>query len=405
MAGALLMALAVAAQEPQEIKGIVVEEHDSAWYARQAKAWQRICEADPRNEQAWRNLYEALRYQHMGKSGNEVKEIANVLRRMAEAIPDSYIYNRCMYRNACGAPEEAPYALRMAELMPEHPGRDLEDLLCFYWRTGRWDETDGCARRYFDEGVVPAKLLRYNYNQLQGLPEGALFFGRGDAELIPKLMLQAGSGVHRDKVVVPLSFLFNEEYVAALCQKLGIDSVPKSWADFYAGANESVRRQPDALARTYLQSTALQLMRQSGRAAYFTTSVAHEEMRELADNLYSEGLALRYSETPYDNTARLRRNVEEDYTLDYLLEPPLLPEARWQSAELVQTNYITMLAPLTAWYYTQAQAETPADQGLTSRSQQLSRFLLRALERMDIPADMRLSLREYVEKQTPLRKD
>lgn len=412
LAGSLLTALGVPAQEPQEIKSIVVETRDSAWYARQAEAWERVVEAEPRNEQAWRNLYEAQHFRYKGEYEKDVPAIKDVLHRMGEAIPDTYIYNRCMYRHTNGTPEADDYARRMAELMPEHPGRDLEDLLCWYWRTGRWEETEQTARRYFAEDVVPAKLLRYNYNQLQGLPEGAIFFGHGDAELIPKLMLQAGSGVHRDKVVVPLSFLFDEGYVKALCRKLGIDSVPKTWKEFYLAANEEARGRVDALSRTYLQVTALHLTRRSGRAAYFTPSVATSEMQELADNLYSEGIVLRYSETPYDNYAQLRRNVEENYTLDYLLEPDFHDEAHWQAAEQAQVNYAMMLAPLAAWYYQKAQAATngTGTQGMTGqvaleRSRQLSRFLLRAIERMDIPAPTRLYLKEYIENQTPLLKD
>lgn len=410
LAGCLLTALVMAAQEPQEIKGIVVEEHDSTWYARQAEVWRRVVEAEPRNELAWRNFYEALRYRHMGDADGPVPAIKEALLRMGEAIPGTYTYNRCMYRNAYGSSEGDRYARRMVELMPEHPGMDLEDPLCWYWRTGQWEELEGTARRYFAENVVPAKLLRYNYNQLQGLPEGAIFFGRGDAELIPKLMLQAGSGVHRDKIIVPLSFLFDEGYVKAICLKLGIDSVPKTWQEFYSAANDTARKQTDELSRTYLQVTALHLARRSGRAAYFTASVATEEMRELADNLYSEGLVLRYSEEPYDNMAQLCRNVEENYTLDYLLEPPFHDERPWQAAERVQANYIAMLAPLTAWYYQKAQAtangtDARATTATLEQSRRFSRFLLRALSQMDIPTPARLNLEEYVKSQTPLLKD
>jgi len=406
------LALAIAAQEPQEIKGIIVEEHDTEWYARQAEAWERVVKAEPQNEQAWRNLYEALHYRYMHETNEGAAVIEDVLRRMGESIPDTYIYNRCMYRHAAGTSEGDRYARRMVELMPEHPGRDLEEPLCWYWRTGQWEELEGTARRYFAEDVMPTKLLRYNYNQLQGLPEGAIFFGRGDAELIPKLMLQAGSGVHRDKVIVPLPFLHDAGYVEALCRKLGIDTLPKTWKEFYGDAGEEARKRVDDLSRTYLQMTALHLMRRSGRAAYFTTSVAEGEMRELADNLYSEGIALRYSEEPYDNKAQLRRNVEERYTLDYLLEPPFRNEPHWQAAEWAQANYITMLAPLAAWYYQKAQAAAngTGTRGTTGTavledSRRLSRFLLRALERMDIPAPTRLQLKEYVESQAPLPKD
>lgn len=42
---AMAVALCVSAQEPQEIKGIVEEVHDSLWYAGQVEAWQKEVDA------------------------------------------------------------------------------------------------------------------------------------------------------------------------------------------------------------------------------------------------------------------------------------------------------------------------------------------------------------------------
>ncbi len=42
---------------------------------------------------------------------------------------------------------------------------------------------------------------------------------------------------------------------------------------------------------------------------------------DMKENLYNEGLTLRYSTTPYDNRKVKRHNVEERYQLDYLRFP------------------------------------------------------------------------------------
>ena len=49
------------AQEPQEIRGIIEESHDSVWYAGQVKAWDKVVAQDTLDEKAWRNLFEAAK--------------------------------------------------------------------------------------------------------------------------------------------------------------------------------------------------------------------------------------------------------------------------------------------------------------------------------------------------------
>ena len=90
----------------------------------------------------------------------------------------------------------------------------------------RFDEkrlTELC-QRYYQSGLYSPGILQYNYNELQGMDEGGVYFGNGDACLIPKAILQYGKGLHKDKLVVCMSFLAIPEYREKLLARLGIDS-------------------------------------------------------------------------------------------------------------------------------------------------------------------------------------
>ncbi len=52
---------------------------------------------------------------------------------------------------------------------------------------------------FFDSGIYSEAVLRYNYNELQGMDEGGIYIGNGDATLIPKWLIQEGMKAHCDK--------------------------------------------------------------------------------------------------------------------------------------------------------------------------------------------------------------
>ena len=65
------------------------------------------------------------------------------------------------------------------------------------------------------------------------------------------------------------------------------------------------------------------------------------------DNLYNEGLMLKYSKKAYDNMAVKRRNVEERYQMEYLLVS-FRPE--WTAGQRLTANYAVLLADLLPYY-------------------------------------------------------
>lgn len=323
----------VFAQKAEPIQHFVREDRDSAWYATQVKAWEREVRREPESETAWLNLFAATRYSCMS-NGEDYSPLVGLLERMRRHIPGSFTFHYCRARSWTAPEKEREDMEKCLELEPDNV-EAYDTYIGYLWRTGQFGRMYEVGRRYFDSGWFSPNLLQYAYNQLAGLPDGAIFIGNGDSELIPKIVLQGGKDVHRDKVIVPLSFLNSPAYVDSLCGQLGIEfpDVPERPADWNAAADSVVRY----------------LIEKSGRPVYFAPTIGSKRLEAFSENLYSEGLVLRYSATPYDNLAVMKRNVEQRYLLDYL-RMNFVPQKEWNSAGYLQLNYVVALQPLLRFY-------------------------------------------------------
>jgi hypothetical protein len=98
--------------------------------------WNDYVLAHPKNEQAWRNLFEisnerSVRFWGNMEGARAYKQQKNVVGRMEEAIPDSYTFNYCAYESyyskkvgepydwAAYARVHNQYAERAIELLPK----------------------------------------------------------------------------------------------------------------------------------------------------------------------------------------------------------------------------------------------------------------------------------------------
>ena len=122
---------AVAQTTPEEVKSPIVAEKTAEWYDNQTKAWGEVVKTDPNNENAWRNYYKAADYKRW--YDNTDTTALTVLAEMKKAVPDSYIYNYCAYREYMGTPEDTIYAEKAIARMPQKMGYDeYNTWLCYY---------------------------------------------------------------------------------------------------------------------------------------------------------------------------------------------------------------------------------------------------------------------------------
>ena len=320
------------------VESPIVTEKDSSWYVEQKDAWRNIAQREPRNEAAWLNYYNAARYTGwFGEPSDRL--VRRAMKEMREAIPNTYIYNMCAYMSVkLGFSDETdgdPYAEAALTMLPDEMHYfDYNDWVCYLAMKGDEERMSQMAKRYFDSGTYSEAVLRYNYNELQGMDEGGIVIANGDAAVIPKWLIQEGMGMHRDKTVVCVPFLAVKEYRNWLSRKLGI-TLP----ELETGAYEDYEGFERAVLQTIVDHCAGRL--------YFSCTTPPKLYEPWKQNLYNEGLLLKYAKKPYDNLAVKRRNVEECYMLEYLLVS-FRPE--WTAGQRLSANYAVLLADLLPYY-------------------------------------------------------
>ena len=336
---ALMMSTTMMAQtKAVKVESPIVSEKDFVWYTKQKEAWKEATQQNPQDETAWLNYYHAAHY--MGWWGtNSDSVVREVMSEMKQAIPETYTYNFCAYRAIVSGHSDEKDGDRYAEaalakLPDDMQFFDYDQWVCYLSMKGDETRMGQMAERYYDSGFYSENVLRYNYNELEGMDEGGIIIANGDASIIPKWLIQKGKGAHRDKTVVCASFLAVKEYRQWLGKKLGI-SFPEWESGNYASY--------DAYEQALIQA----IIDKYGSKVYFSTTTPSETMEPWKDKLYNEGLTLKYSKKPYDNLAVKRRNVEERYMLEYLLVS-FRPE--WTSGQRLSANYAVLLADLLPYY-------------------------------------------------------
>ena len=325
---------AMAQTKAVKIESPIVSEKDFMWYVEQKEAWKDIATKNPQDETAWLNYYNAARY--MAWYQQEDSTAKQVVHEMEAAIPDSYTFNYCAYRESVsgkGYGDPKNYAeAALAKLPNEMQFFDYDNWVCYLAMQGDEVRMRPLAKRYFDSGIYSETVLRYSYNELAGMDEDGIYIANGDAAIIPKWLIQEGMGKHKDKTIVCMPFLAVKEYRDWLCRKLDIvDPIHEEpyWTD------ESCR----ALLQTIID--------RYGSKVYFSTTTPASISDPWKQNLYNEGLLLKYSKKPYDNLAIKRRNVEERYMLEYLLVS-FRPD--WTAGQRLSANYAVLLADLLPYY-------------------------------------------------------
>lgn len=336
--------------EPQEVKSILVEQHDTAWYRKQQQAWLKEIHSNPKNERAWRNCYEATHYLEKMLNAAAVNDFGvqgcalgsdTVIARMQEAIPDTYTFHLCSGRHYANRPEGKEHMEKAIQLMPESPGMDYEIFIGYLWMSGQYDRLPDMCQRYSKVTSYPLKVLAYNYNQLVTLEENAVIICSSDIELIPKLLLQHDNlSIRTDVEVVPDVFLWSEKRFERLCQRLNI----AKWQE----NNPHILEEKDLNISSKLAHLVDEL-RKHNRTLYISCS-APTLFVPRGKTLYNEGLVLSCKDEPYNNIARAFENVELHYELSDLRRPNLRGDEVWYAGELLHYNTILLLAPLVQKY-------------------------------------------------------
>lgn len=189
----------------------------------------------------------------------------------------------------------------LLNMSAQTPAADYERRIISAYQEKDMKALDELLASYYGSGQYPFDVLMYNYNEMQGMEDWGVIIMSSAESLIGKLILQRVLNEHRDKVLV--------------CTELGgLDSLTCDRLDI------PMPQTPWQTDEVY-EKTILWVYDHAGRAVYFPFTdapVFNKFPDSLKKHIYNEGLTMRYSATPYDNTSTKIRNLEERYLTDYL---------------------------------------------------------------------------------------
>ena len=304
--------------------------------------WNTYVQSHQKEENAWRNLCEveqAKVYRLYWKQGGrqasqQLRKQLNVAGRMKQAIPGTYTYYYCEYVSSDARSKE--YADSAIAVVPRSaPASDYD----IRWIPYLIEQNDtsrlaNVLTQYYESGQYPAVILQYNYNELQGMEKGSVYFGSNLDDIIGKLILQHVLGVHKDKILCYDSL--GKDYLKEVFGRIGIPF------------SEQIYKQLRSTGQKDRTAVMRYIFEHSKQTAYLSLlniqllPISGDLSDELKACLYNEGLIMRYSEKPYDNRAVKRRNVEQRYLMDYLLMS-FYPERENNQVQVTQKSTKNMM--------------------------------------------------------------
>lgn len=310
--------LTYAQEKPQKVVSIVLEQHESAWYEKQASLWEKELKRNPRNEEGWLYLYTAQRMLWIKDRENTAAKarMDAVVKRAVKAIPGSFMANYLLGTNGLGANSDVDlfaYIKKAYDIDPTNP-LTYDECVIHYERIQDLAMRREINRKWLASGTYSPVILAYNYNVLATLAPNAIIVTGGDNDTFPLWMLQDALGFHSDATVLNMSLILMPEYRKAILKKLDITLSPEE----EKALDAPFQKQED---HPKFEKALVDILIKKGSAhpLYFALTLGTPHYLEPLENkLYVVGLANQYSEEKIDNIGYLRANFEKQYKLDYL---------------------------------------------------------------------------------------
>ena len=342
---------------------------DTVTLAQLYREWEEYTRQHPTDEVGWRNYSGVLQTYWMKRGWGDESQKAriNYAQRLRESIPNTYTYYYMMiHYSSVEDPDDNgekwalakyKYACKVMEVLPDDvTNYDMNELISIMMDNFDTSRTNKLLFELYNRRLISQNVLQYHFNELQGMPDSALYIGNGHGDIIPKLIIQNVMGRHRDKVFYNQGLCFNKDYNAQSFKSLGVPELDfDEWLRIHGTwSNEDYYRQFD-----WNKEVVQHLCNHSPRPVYFSANGLSSDWLtdSLRARLYNEGLTLRYSTTPYDNFAVKRRNIDHRYLLEYLLYEFQKPKNEWHRGwiwaideDSYAENYIKLFKDQLPWY-------------------------------------------------------
>jgi len=302
--------------ELQKVPRIVYEIYANEWYQTQATLWKKEIDKNPQNNEAWYNYYNANRYARFEDidSKERQEKLDQIVSDMRIAIPDSYEYHLLKYWTKCDVEDIAP-ARETYDIDPDRPDT-YYTFLSYYTMIGNNKNLKKFAQKLYDSQDIEQWLYYYNYNVLMSLEPNTILVTNGDNDTYPIWVLQQVKNIRRDVTVINISLLTVEKYFN---NTIKVKHPELNYNEIKTAAIKIAGNKETPFPSAFIQETVRQLSRDYPETPlFFTLTVYSQHTKPFADDLYLTGLSYRYAQNRFDNLAYLKRNMENNFLLDYI---------------------------------------------------------------------------------------
>lgn len=311
--------------KPEKVYSIIYVQKPNDWYVKQANLWKKEIGKNPQNEEAWFNYYNAVRYMRFTEtiSTKEKQEkLGNIIEEIGKTIPNTFTYHYLKYKTKMSIKDISDLE-KAYEINPDRK-ETYSEFVCYYeLHEQEVKQKEFLEKMYKSHDIAPG-LIDYNYNVLMSTDNNAILFTNGDNDTYPVWVLQKILGVRQDVLVLNVSLImadqkYLKEKLSEKKIKIDFEDLPKyRTKEFASGLGKYISENYPKIP------------------VYFALTVYDSYINTLKDNLYITGLAYKYSERRVDNFALIKKNLENNFRLDYL-------DYDWYSQDYLATSLMPQL--------------------------------------------------------------
>ena len=346
-------------KKPEKVLRIVYETKPDEWYQEQAKLWKKEIDRNPKDAEAWHNYYNAVRYENYVQtiSTKEKQEkLQKIVDDLGKHASESYEYYYLKFFNCVGKSKDINDLKKAHKIAPERPD-PLYELITHNELNGDEAKVTEYYKKLYKTKDIAPWLVNYNYNVLMSTEENSIIFTNGDNDTYPARMLQEVKGVRTDVTVLNIPMSGSETFLERVLKKrdIKVDRQELMKKAVTIGSDGAKKFSISTFAREvckYLSNNYPEI------PIYFALTVYEGHFKPLKDDLYIVGLAYQYSTKRIDNIAITKKNLENNFRLDYLKFDwynDLYPGTNLMNT--LQLNYVPGMMMLVEHYKTSGQQE------------------------------------------------
>lgn len=347
------------------------------WYAEQACTWQRVVEADPKNENAWRNFFFASYHYEANNwhdfdfiNHKDSSQTAVVMRKMKAAIPNTYIFNLCaslFWLKEWGEIDKNVVINALDYGMYSIHVEVLRSLTYKLWEIDHDNELLSRAfRELYERRYFPERIMAYGWNLMLGMKDSAVYVANTSRDYEQMILMQEVFNARKDITIIPCSAIKSKAFRDYISKRLNIKP-------FVTDPNEVLT---DEQRNTLF---IRDLYGQRNQPVYLPMNIGYYSYLD-RDSIYNEGLLLKYSTKRYDNISVARHNFKDVYELEYLTQPDYVYD-NWIESDYVDRNIIFCVTKM---------AEKFAQFGYKDDAKRLENFIGKVIRRDEMRAVSRL---------------